>query len=586
MCGIAGAVGRFSKAEAHQTVQSMVSALEHRGPDDQGVVTFESNAHLVSLGNTRLSILDQSAAGHQPMTEQSGRYWVVFNGEIYNFKELRKMIDAGGRIFRTSSDTEVLLQAFHRWSVKSFGILRGMFAFALFDKETQLLRLVRDPLGIKPLYYHAGEGRLYFASEVRALLATGQISRRIHQDAVTHFLSRGWMGKSESAISGVELLQPGQILTVDLSRDEMTRRVSTYEQVFSPGSTAKESDRNESVGHVHHLLEESVKSHLVSDVPVGLFLSGGIDSSAILHFMSRIGTSRPKTFTVVFAEEDFSERTYARQVAQRYGSDHHEIELNESSLLGELPAALAAMDQPTMDGVNTFVVAKAVGTAGIKVALSGLGADELFAGYPSFRRVRLTRMAARVPGPARRALAAAGRSVFPSPRFEKSWDLLGSDCTPASIYNISRRVFGPHEIAVLFPDSQPLDEEPQRRFEGDEINEMSQLEMRGYMTDLLLRDTDCMGMASSLEVRVPFIDRVLVRHVLQLSGRWKLGRSLPKTLLLDAMRGVFRSMFGTAERWASFFPLIAGCGPLSVHRLKRRSATVAWPKGLAFPRGR
>jgi len=537
MCGIAGVAGSFSKTEADQIAQMMVSNMKHRGPDDHGVCTFAADPHVVSLGNTRLSILDPSPAGHQPMTEHSGRYWTVFNGEIYNFQELRRMLDPAERIFRTSSDTEAILEAFSRWSFKSFGMLRGMFAFALYDTEKRLLHLVRDQLGIKPLYYYTESDRIYFASEIRTLLATGNIRARLRPEAVPGFLSCGWVPGPHTMISGVEMLQPGQCLTVDMSRDEIKWEVSAYEEASPCESILLEAERNENVGHLHHLIEQSVKSHMVSDVPVGLFLSGGIDSTAILHFMERVGNSRPQTFTVVFSEEGFSEREYASKVAQRYGAEHREIELNESQLLEEMPAALNAMDQPTMDGVNTFVVAKAVSEAGIKVALSGLGGDELFAGYPSFRRARLAQFAAAVPRPARSALATLGRQVMRGPGFQKSWDLLSSDCTPASVYRISRQLFDEREIPMLAPRGEFLNEALLPTFSEDPINEMSHLEMKGYMTNRLLRESDLMIMASSIEVRVPFVDTVLIRHVLRLSGRWKTRGWLPKPLLLDALRG-------------------------------------------------
>jgi asparagine synthase (glutamine-hydrolysing) len=287
---------------------------------------------------------------------------------------------------------------------------------------------------------------------------------------------------------------------------------------------------------VRHLLEQSVKSHLISDAPVGLFLSGGIDSTAILDLMSRAGSRSLKTFTVVFREEAFNEARYAKQVAERYGADHQELELSESDLLAQMPAALAAMDQPTMDGINTFTIAKVVRSAGIKVALSGLGGDELFAGYPSHRRARLASRAAWVPRPVRSAFAAAGRKLLRGPHFNKLWDLASSDCTPAAAYRISRRLFEAGEIAALAPGWR-TPSEARSGFSGDAVNEISRLEMSGYMTDLLLRDTDFMSMANSLEVRVPFLDKALVRHVMGLSGDWKLRRSVPKCLLLDAMRG-------------------------------------------------
>jgi len=535
MCGIAGIVGHLSESNSEATTQLMVSALKHRGPNDQGVLSFTATTNTVALGNTRLSILDLSTAGHQPMTDESGRYTIVFNGEIYNFPELRKLLDAGSHIFQSSTDTEAVLLAFRRWSVESFGKLRGMFAMAILDRTEQLLYLVRDPLGIKPLYYYAGENYFLFASEVRALLATGKIPRKIHTPAVSHFLHYGWVGETETLIEGVKLLQPGHMLVVDFSRERLSTSISSFDQQPSFEPIRAEPDRNESIAHLRHLLDQSVKSHLLSDVPVGLFLSGGLDSTALLHLMSRAG-ERPRTFTVVFPESDFSEGEFARRVARQYDADHHEIELTESGLLSEMPAALSAMDQPTMDGVNSFVVSKAVSESGIKVALSGLGGDELFAGYPSFKRARLARKAAAVPAGIRRTLASGGRMIFGDERLRKHWDLLSSDCTPTSVYEISRRLFSQEQAGRLLPSSPRHESLKRSTASGDEVNDISQLEALGYMTNLLLRDTDFMSMANSLEVRVPFVDKMLTRYVDRMSGDWKL-QDHPKAMLREAMRG-------------------------------------------------
>jgi asparagine synthase (glutamine-hydrolysing) len=406
---------------------------------------------------------------------------------------------------------------------------------ALLDRREQVLYLVRDSLGIKPLYYYADDTCFLFASEVRALLATGLVPRRIHPPAVTHFLYYGWVGETETLIENVKLLQPGQMLAVDFSGAQLSWSVSAFEQEPHLEPIRAEQERNESVAHLRHLLEESVKSHLLSDVPVGLFLSGGLDSTALLHLMSRAG-DRAKTFTVVFPESDFSEGEFARRIAQQYGADHHEIELTESGLLSEMPSALSAMDQPTMDGINSFVVSKAVSESGTKVALSGLGGDELFAGYPSFRRARLARKVAAVPSGIRALLAAIGRTLFAGPRLEKHWDLLSSDCTPASVYEISRRLFSRDGAEILLPDCQPHEKLVPSSPSGDEVNDISQLETRGYMTNLLLRDTDFMSMANSLEVRVPFVDKVVIRYANRMAGDWKLQNN-PKAMLREAMRG-------------------------------------------------
>lgn len=554
MCGIAGAIGDFGERTANDIVQSMTSALAHRGPDDRGFHSWTNGVNVVSLGHTRLSILDLSAAGQQPMTEQSGRYWTVFNGEIYNYLELRKLLDPDGRLFRTSTDTEVILHGYDRWSEESFRLFRGMFAFALFDKQRQTVHLARDPLGIKPLYYYISGERLLFASEVQALLASGHVPRKINREALSSFLSSGSFGASDAAISGVKLLQPGEMLIVKLSGKTLEWSVSRYEKEISVEEEGSPSDRNGGTGHMLQLLEQSVKCHLVADVPVGLFLSGGIDSTAILHLMRQAGCNALKTFTVTFPERNFSESAFARRVARRYDAEHSELQLAESDLISELPAALAAMDQPTMDGINTFIIAKAVRSAGVKVALSGLGSDELFAGYPSFRRARWARLAAKVPKSVRRTFAVAGRTVRSGPGYDKFWDLLGTDCTPQSAYRISRQLFEPTEIARILPGTPHSVECKQLRFSGDEINEMSRLETRGYMTNLLLRDTDFMSMASSLEVRVPFIDKVVVRHALQLPGNWKIAQSIPKPLLLEAMRGAVPEYVWNRRKMGFVFP--------------------------------
>lgn len=539
MCGIAGAIGNFSSpTKADNIVQSMTTALAHRGPDDTGMRSWILGPRIVALGYTRLSILDLSTAGRQPMTEHSGRYWTVFNGEIYNFQELRKLLDPENRVFRTGSDTEVILHAYRRWSVESFQTFRGMFAFALFDKHARKIHLVRDPLGIKPLYFHISGEKLLFASEVQALLASGQVERRIDPEGVSHFLSCGWVGQSNTAISGVELLQPGHMLSVDLGGDTMTWTVRAYCPNIGFDACTLDSDRNERIAHMLHLLEQSVKCHLVSDVPVGLFLSGGIDSTALLHLMREAGQSRPKTFTVVFPDKRFSEREVAKRTAQRYDAEHHEIHLRESDLLSELPAALAAMDQPTMDGINTFVVAKAVHAAGVKVALSGLGGDEVFAGYPSFRRAKRARTLAKIPHRLRHAVAASCRKISHGPRQDKLWDLLESDCTPASTYLISRTLFGSTEMNALLPGRSSSNHLLPATLTGDEVNDVSRLELRGYMTGLLLRDTDFMSMANSLEVRVPFVDKAVVQYALRLPGKWKLASRSSKIMLLDTMKGV------------------------------------------------
>jgi asparagine synthase (glutamine-hydrolysing) len=343
-------------------------------------------------------------------------------------------------------------------------------------------------------------------------------------------------------VDGVRSLPPGHYLAVRVEGDHLQFEEKSYvENLFNQTEAGRISDRDEAVATLRSKLEESIRLHLVSDVPLAAFLSGGIDSSAIVGLMSRVTSDRPRTFTVVFDEKEFSEQSYARLVARRFGTEHHEVPVSEKQLLAMLPDALAAMDQPTMDGINTYVISKAVKEAGVAVALSGLGGDELFAGYPSFRRARRLRGLAAIPAPLRTAAARTGNAVMGgSVQRRKAWDLLAGGATPYSAYSVSRRLFGDSEISGLLrngvhPLEEPLDADGSNSQALDAINAVSLFEMQGYMANTLLRDTDQMSMAHSLEARVPFVDIDIVSFVLGLPGEWKMDGPRPKPLLLDAL---------------------------------------------------
>jgi len=529
MCSIAGILG----SGAREAVVRMNEAQRHRGPDDHGVAQLGQ----VVLGNTRLAIIDTTVAGHQPMNDPETGNWITYNGETYNFKELRR--ELGGE-WASNTDTEVVLRAYGEWGVDAFRRLRGMFAFALWDERQRRLLLVRDPLGIKPLYYFAAKDRLVFASELRALLASGLVPRRLSAAGVDSYLANGSVAAPLTIVDGVRQLLPGHYL-------EVREGVEFAEIEFAVTGSEVPERRDEAVARLRAELEESVRLHLVSDVPLGVFLSGGMDSSALVALMSRISEQRPKTFSVVFDEPAFTEAPFSRAVATRFQTEHQEIRLSEDRLLGLLPEALASIDQPTMDGVNTFVVSQAVKQAGITVALSGLGGDELFAGYPSFRRaLKLNAM----PVAARRVLrAASGIALNGSVQRRKFWQLMNSEGTPADVYRISRQLFSKDSVMEVVGANVGR---PQRaaptitpvgtvgaalcgRPSFDVVNEISRLELRGYMSNTLLRDTDAMSMAHSLEVRVPFVDTKLVDYLLSLPGAWKLDQRSPKPLLADAL---------------------------------------------------
>jgi asparagine synthase (glutamine-hydrolysing) len=545
MCGIAGIIGnRVTEGEAR--LARMSAALVHRGPDDDGVAVWPDKGRTPFTGfvHRRLSIIDLSAAGHQPMSTPDGRFSIIYNGEIYNYRELRRELQTEGASFASHTDTEVILQLYARRGVDCLRWLRGMFAFAVRDNQTGEIFIARDHLGIKPLYYFHTNQTFSFASELRALLESGLMPRRLSPAGLTSYLQSGSVASPGTMIEGVALLQAGHYLTV-APRAGGTLEVKevSYTKDWLAGSSALDGlDRPAAVEALRDALKESVRLHLVSDVPLAPFLSGGIDSSAIVALMSEVSDERPKTFSVVFAEQKFSEAPYARCVAEKFKTDHHEIQLSEQRLYEMLPAALAAIDQPTMDGINTFVVAKAVRDEGITVALSGLGGDELFAGYPTFRRALKMRSLSRMPAPLRRGVAALGARVLSrSMQQRKLWQLLEGDTSPEASCEVSRQLLSFQEIESALADgghyfsAAEIDLFGETENGSDTINSVSRCELRGYMANTLLRDTDCMSMAHSLEVRVPFVDSEIVRFVLSLPGAWKLNGGRPKPLLQDAL---------------------------------------------------
>jgi asparagine synthase (glutamine-hydrolysing) len=541
MCGIAGTTnGR---------VDEMLRALVHRGPDDAGVSIWaeSENSAYTAFAHRRLSIIDLSKAGHQPMSTPDGRFSIIFNGEIYNYLTLRRELETEGLQFTSHTDTEVLLHLYARRGPECLRSLRGMFAFAIRDNENGKVFMARDPLGIKPIYYYQTDKLLIFASEVKAILASGIVPRKLNSAGLISYLQNGSVAAPNTIIENVRLLSPGHYIIVKARGDSYleVREASYTEAWLNAGDTIAGLDRRSAVEALREALKESVRLHLVSDVPLAPFLSGGIDSSAVVALMNQVTNVRPKTFSVVFAEEKFSEAEHARHVASKFDTEHHEIHLTEQQLFDILPAAITAEDQPTMDGINTYVVSKAVKEAGITVGLSGLGGDELFAGYPTFRRALRMRSVARLPDSLRRMIASVGERVWNrSVQQKKLWQLLASDGSPNVACAVSRQLFSADEADPLLSPSINRPADFIKDFRGleksingtDPVNAVSIHELSGYMANTLLRDTDCMSMAHSLEVRVPFVDAEIVRFVLNLPGAWKLnGDRRQKPLLQDAL---------------------------------------------------
>jgi asparagine synthase (glutamine-hydrolysing) len=523
MCSISGILNLGPTAR--DAVVRMNRAQQHRGPDDSGI----AETGKVILGNTRLAIIDTSAVGHQPMNDPQTGNWITYNGETYNFKDLRQELD--DEPWTSNTDTEVVLRAYRQCGIDAFRKLRGMFALAIWDEQKQTLVLARDPLGIKPLYYYTDRQQFIFASELRAMLASRLVRRKLNVAGIDSYLATGSVEAPLTIIDGIKQLLPGHCLQV-----KVNGQIELHEAEFAlPKQTTFDGNRDDAVARLRSELEESVRLHLVSDVPLGVFLSGGMDSSAIVGLLSRVSDQRPKTFSIVFDEAAYTEAPFSRAVAERFNTDHSEIWLSEDRLLEILPGAIAAIDQPTMDGINTFVVSSAVKSKGIAVALSGLGGDELFAGYPSFRRaLRVGAMSQKSKRVLRAASGVGKFALNGSVQREKFWQLMSSDGRPEDVYRISRQLFSGDLITRMTGRINADHARNGHRSDPDVVNAISRLEMRGYMTNTLLRDTDAMSMAHSLEVRVPFVDVNLVDFVLSLPGEWKAGAG-PKPLLADAV---------------------------------------------------
>ena len=379
MCGIAGILKLNGPTTPGDTtaVQRMVDAQVHRGPDDSGIYRDRQ----VVLGHRRLSIIDLSPAGRQPMTNEDGTVWITYNGEIYNYRELRDELIAAGYCFTSRTDTEVIIHGYEKWGIEGLlERLRGMFAFALYDARSSRLMLARDRLGIKPRYYWASaDGEVVaFASEVKALLRSGLVPNETDREALIGFLLFGSVPSPLTTVKGIRCLPPGHYQAVDHRGSALQRY---WDVEYASGD---EPTRNAATiaADVHARLEDSVARHLVSDVPLGIFLSGGVDSAALA---SRAERSTLRTLTVVFEEKDFSEAEQARQIAEQFHTEHREVLVTGADFMRELPGIFAAMDQPTNDGVNTYFVSKAAREAGLTVVLSGLGGDEVFWGYRHYR---------------------------------------------------------------------------------------------------------------------------------------------------------------------------------------------------------
>jgi len=560
MCGICGVIGVERPELAEEITRRMMGALLHRGPDDEGLLTAPSAV----LGMRRLSIIDLPG-GHQPVFNETGNVAVVFNGEIYNFPQLRKTLEGRGHAFRTHSDTEVIVHAYEEWGEQCLRELRGMFAFALWDARLSgtsgdgarraRIFLARDRLGIKPLYYAVAGGAFLFSSEVRSLLASGCIEPRVSPDSVEAYLTFGSVTEPSTLVQGVFSLLPGHSFTFSVEAPPEKPSPKPY-WVYAASLLQTEGPRPSSLRdaakQLRPLLEETVRDHLLSDVPLGVFLSSGLDSTTLVALGSRL-QSDLHTFTVVFPEQRFSESKISRETAKRFKTRHQEILLSPNQLLAQLDDAINSLDQPTMDGLNTYFVSRAARQAGLKVALSGLGSDEIFGGYSTFemtpRAALVAGLGRWIPGPIRRLTAGAAARIARGDAVRKAAAAWRSPRDFPHAYYFTRTLFTPSRVRSLLapyfdsgehsekksPWRARMRETAREAARLDSFTAVSCFELQSYMVNTLLRDTDAVSMANSLEVRVPFLDHRLVEFVGRLPKSAKYRRRVRKSLLVEAM---------------------------------------------------
>ncbi len=547
MCGIMGFLSDGRPEQTRAAVRDMMSASRHRGPDDSGSVEIPLPTKSLVLGHTRLSIIDLSDGSRQPMHDAETGSWLVFNGEIYNFRELRAELEALGMRFVTSGDTEVLLKALMQWGEQALRKLEGMFAFAFWDGRSRNLLLARDGMGMKPLYYHSGPTGFAFASEVKVLERAQICPLTIDHDAVDSFLAYGAVIGPNTIFKEIRELEPGHLLRASARGEVTESEYWSLSACLGANGPTEIRDFEHAVSHIRKRLESAVNSHLVSDVPVGVFLSGGVDSSLLALLASRYATSPITLLTVAFPEQEFSELPYARQIARGLPHHHEVVTLTPEHLRELLPAALGAMDQPTVDGINTFVISRVGAALGLKVLLTGIGGDELFGGYTTFTKVPwLLRYGVGL-RPAARVLAKL-RTKNPI-----QWQKV-ADAGP--LRNLAEAYLLQRSIRWRQEDSGGRARRVQESIASlcNNFQKLAALELQFYARNQLLRDADVFSMANSVELRVPFLDTRLIEAALAISPGYHFERGKGKRITWRILRDLAGEQIPQRRKMGFTFP--------------------------------
>ncbi len=546
MCRISGIINSGSSIEAIEAmVKKMCDLQQHGGPDDSGI--YSSKADNLVLGHRRLSLLDLSSAGHQPMRYE-GRYWISYNGELYNFPELKETLKQLGHQFHTHSDTEVILAAYSRWGVHSFSLLKGMFAFALWDEQEKELVLVRDAAGIKPLYYTREENGIAFASEIRALKVLPSF-REKNDNWPVYLMAYGHVPEPVTTLKNVYPLPKGYFLKYSIPRKNFLLQ-SFKHYSYNP----KINDEQVAIDQIRETLDASVKRHLLSDAPIGIFLSGGVDSGILSLLASRQQPSQLNTLSLYFEDQSYSEKKYQDILIKKLGCKNQQYLLKESEFHQHFPDILQAMDMPCADGINTWFISKYAKQQGLKAVLSGIGGDELFGGYPSFNRIGIASLLHNLPSFTMNGVRKSSIKQLHRLSYLNMDGIKG-------IYLFLRGHFTPVEIAKQLGASEEeiwniLNDEPVfQDLPNLPLKERaSWMEWNIYMQNQLLRDSDVMGMANGVEIRVPFLDDDFIRLAISIAPSIKYKTNKIKPLLIDAYKNELPEPIWNRPKMGFSFP--------------------------------
>ena len=573
MCGICGKLDYRGKEISETLLKEMCRSFSYRGPDDEGFFTAPS----IGLGHRRLSIIDLSPAGHQPMSNEGESIWLVFNGEIYNFKDFRSKLREKGHTFRSQTDCEPIIHLYEEEGVRCLKHLNGMFAFALWDGQGQKLLLARDRLGIKPIHYYWDGRRLVFASEIKAILRDPDVSKEIDPEALDLYLTLNYIPAPRTIFKNIRKLMPGCYLLAEKGNLVVESYWDIPSEESLPDSVIMENpkDLKSRQECLRSLLEASVKRRLISDVPLGAFLSGGIDSSIIVALMARNSNRPVKTFSIGYKDlPSFDETSYAREVAAFNQTDHHEFKLGHRDILDAFPKVLENIDEPFADSsaVPTYIVSRETRNH-VTVALSGDGGDELFAGYRMYMGEYWQKYYNLLPTLIKEGLIAPLVQALPDARDKPGLEMIRrakkflrgvNDTFPERFvgwreifpFSVRRKLLKePPSRNLYLQGTRDMVEKEDRRFGADAINLMLYMDLKGLLPGDMLTKVDRMSMANSLEVRVPFLDHTFVEYAFRLTGHTKLKARGGKRVLLDAFKELLPPSLHNRPKWGFEMPI-------------------------------